>query len=86
MRPGRVVFLTEVFNDHPSLGQGPELFPVETLVPEAAVEAFHEAIFPRVGRGDVDGLDLLVGQPALEIVGDKLRAVVGAPKTCPHGD
>jgi len=42
------------------------------------VEGFHEAILPRTGRLDVDRLDLLFGEPPLEVLGDKLRAVVGA--------
>ena len=50
---------------------------VEALVPEATVEALHKPVFPRTGRGNIDRLDVLVRQPALEIVGDELRAVVG---------
>ena len=78
MRPLLVVLGSEVFDDDASLGQGPELLAVEALVAEAAVEGFHEAVLSGASRLDVDGLDLVVGQPPLEFGGDKLRAVVGA--------
>ncbi len=48
----------------------PELLLVEALVPEAGVEAFHEAVLPGTARVDVDGLDVVVGQPAVDLVGD----------------
>lgn len=80
MEPGRVVVLAEGFNDHPGLGQGPALLPVEAFVAGATVEAFDEAVIPGTGRGDVDGLDVLLCQSALEVMGDKLRAVVGTDK------
>ena len=51
---------------------------VEALVAEAAVEGFHEAVLPWAARLDVEGLYLVCCQPALEFLGDKLRAVVGA--------
>ena len=31
-------------------------------------------------RGDVEGLDILFGQPALEFLGDKLRTGIGTDK------
>ena len=78
MRPLSVVVLAEVFDDDAGLGEGPELFAVEALIAEATVEAFDEPIFPRAGRGDVDGLDGLLRQPLLEFLRDKLWAIVGA--------
>jgi len=58
MRPVMVVIASEVFDHDASFGQRPKLFPVEALVAEAAVEAFHEPVLPGTGRLDVDGLDL----------------------------
>jgi hypothetical protein len=42
------------------------------------VEGFDEAVLPGAAGLDVDGLDLVVGSPALELLGDKFRSVVGA--------
>jgi len=78
VRAHEIVFIPKVLDDHTGLGERPELLPVEALVAEAAVEGFDEAILPRAARIDVDGLDLVLGQPALEFLGNKLRAVVGA--------
>ena len=44
------------------------------------MKRFDEAVFPRAGRRVVDGLDVLLGEPALESLGDKLRPIVGADK------
>jgi hypothetical protein len=52
--------------------------PKQDFVAEAPVEKLHEAILPGAASLDVDRLDLLVGEPALGLFGDKLRAVVGA--------
>ena len=73
-----VVLDAEVLDDDPSLGEGPELLPVQAFVPEAPVERLDEAVLPGTGRLDVDRLDLLLGQPPLEFFGDKLRTVVRA--------
>ena len=78
VRPLSVVVLAEVFDDDARFGEGPELFAVEALIAEATVEAFDEPISPRAGRGDVNGLDVLLRQPLLEFLRDKLRAIVGA--------
>lgn len=53
MGPLRVVVLAEVFDHDARLGQRPQLLAIETLVAEAAVEAFHEPVLPWTGRGDV---------------------------------
>ena len=78
VRPPRIVVDAEVLDDDPCLGERPELFAVEALIAEAAVEGLHEAVLPRTGWLDVDGPDLLRRQPSPELMGDKLRAVVGA--------
>jgi hypothetical protein len=46
LRPVAVVLLTLVPDDHPGFGRGVELLPVQALIPEASVEAFHEAVLP----------------------------------------
>lgn len=76
MRPLLVVLVAVVFDDDPSLGQAPELFAVQALVPEAAVEGLDEAVLPRAAGLDVDRPDLGFGQLVLELLGDKLRAIV----------
>jgi hypothetical protein len=58
VRPPAVVDAAEVFNNYPSLGEGPELFPVQAFIAEAAVKRFHKAVLPGAGGIDVDGLDL----------------------------
>ena len=78
MRPLLVVSVSVVFDHDAGLGQGPELLAVEALIPEAPVEGFHETILPGAPRLDVDGLDLVLGQPVLDLFSDKLRAIVGA--------
>lgn len=47
---------------------------------EAVVEAFHEPVLPRAARFDVEGPNLLAGQPLLHRLRDELRPVV-APQT-----
>jgi hypothetical protein len=42
------------------------------------MDGFDEAVLQGNARLDVEGLDLVPGRPALEFVGDKLRAVVRA--------
>ena len=78
MGSSRVVVQAEVFDDDARLCEGPKLFAVEAFVTKATVETFHEAVLPRTGWSNVDGLDVLVRQPALEIMRDKLGAVVRA--------
>ena len=78
MRPPCVVVDAEVLDDDAGLCQGPQLLAIEALIPEAAVERFHEPVLLRAGRFDVDRPDFLIRQPLLEFLGDELRAVVGA--------
>ena len=72
MRPLGLVVLAEVFDDDTGLGQRPELLAVQAFVAEAGVERFHKAVLPRARWGDVDGLDFLFRQPALEFLGYEL--------------
>jgi len=76
--PLGVVVLTEVFYHDPGLGEGPKLLAVKAFVAEAVVERFDEAVLPRARRGDLDGLNILLCETALEFLGDELRFVVGA--------
>ena len=77
MRSLLVVLVAVVLDDDPGLRQGPELFAVQAFVPEATVEGLDEAILPRAAGLDVDRPDLGCGQPLLELLGDKLRSIVG---------
>ena len=52
---------------------------------EATMEALDEAVLPRAARIDVNGLDAIVRQPALHLLGDELRAVVATQESrCPN--
>lgn len=57
MRPVTVVVAPEVLDDDAGLGKRPKLFPVKTLVAEAAMEALDEPVMPRAGRLNIDRLD-----------------------------
>ena len=78
VRPYPVVFVAVFFNDEPSPSPGPRLLTIESFVSEAPVERLHEAIQPGATRLDVDGLDSVVGDRALGLFGDRVRAFVGA--------
>ena len=71
-----VVMLAEAGDDHPRLGEHPKRLQVKVLVAEASMEALHAAVLPGTAWIDVNGFDLVVGQPALHFLGDKLRAFV----------
>jgi hypothetical protein len=79
MWPLLVIFVAVILDDDSCLREGPKLLTVEALVAEASVEGFHEAVLPGAAGLDVDGPDLVVRQPPLEFLGDKLRAVVAEP-------
>jgi hypothetical protein len=78
VRPMMVVLAAVVLDDHSGFGQSPKLLAVEALVPEASMEALDEAVLPGAARLDVDRLDRVGRQPALDLLGDKLRTVVAA--------
>lgn len=65
--------------DH-ALGHGvrQEPFKVHAFAAELPVEAFVDAVLPRLAGDDHRGLDLLVGHPLQQGPSDELRAVVGA--------
>jgi hypothetical protein len=39
------------------------------------MKTFHKAVLPWAARFNVDGLDVILGQPLLHNLGDKLRTV-----------
>ena len=65
VEPLDILVLTEIFDHDPGLGEGPELLAVEAFFAEAGVERFHKAVLPRARRGDIEGLDILLCEPAL---------------------
>ena len=78
VRPPVVVPAAVVLDDYAGFAERPKLLLVEALVPEPAVEGFDEAVLPGAAGLYIDRLDVIIGQPALEFLGDKLRAVVRA--------
>jgi hypothetical protein len=66
------------FQDDSGLKKRAEEFPVQALVTQLVVEAFNVVVLPWETRGDVDRLNLLLGQPILDAVGDKLWPFVAA--------
>ena len=78
MRADVFILPTPVADDHSCFGQGPWLFAIQTLFPEAGIEALHVSIITWASRFDIDCLDSLFGKPASKPVFDQLRAVVAA--------
>ena len=78
MRPEGVVLPAVVLDDHAGFGEGPELLPIKTFVPESSVEALHIAVLPRAAGFDVDRLDPVLGEPLLHRLGDELAPVVAS--------
>ena len=72
-----VEFMSEVFDDDPSLCHASKPFLVQTLISELAVEAFVECVLPRATWLDVRGFDSSAFEPILNGVGHKLWSVVG---------
>ena len=52
-----VILVVPVLDNDPGLGQCPELFPVETLLPEAFIEALDKAVLQKTTWIDVEGQD-----------------------------
>ena len=67
-----------VFHDHPGFRQCPQLFPIQTLIPEPAVEALYKTILPRAAGINVECLDLMLLQPLLHCLGNELGPIVRA--------
>ena len=76
VRPNGVLVPPPGLDDDACLASGPEPFDVQTLVSQPAVEALVGAVLPGLARVDVNGLDLVFGQPAQYRRADELRAVV----------
>jgi hypothetical protein len=73
-----VVFPPPVFNHHSCFVQGPELLPLQALLPKPGMKAFYEAVLPRASRFDVECFDAFFLQPGLKFVMDELAAVVAS--------
>ena len=78
MRSDIVVILAPVGEDDAGFAEGVEQFSVEALGAEARVEGLSVTVLPGAARVDVERLDLVVSEPVLDGLGDKLRAVVGS--------
>lgn len=80
-----VVVLPEVFDHYSGLGKRPALLAIETLIAEAGMEALDKVVLPGTTRLDADRADALLGEPALDDMGDRLRAMVGTQILWPGG-
>ena len=78
MRTHFVVVLPPRFDDHLCLGARTKPFEAQALVTELAVEAFRDAILPRLAGLDQRRVDALRDDPGQERFGHELRAVVAA--------
>ena len=63
MRPYLVVVRAPRLDDDCGVGAGAEPFEAQALVAELAVEAFPDAVLPRLPRVDQRGLDALIDDP-----------------------
>src|SRR5665647_2124766 len=81
VRPHLIVFLTVVAHHDPRFRQRPQLFPVQALIPETALKAFHKPVLPRAARLNVDRFDPIRFQPPLHLNSEplSLRRCSGAP-------
>ena len=75
MRANLVVVTPPGLNHDLGLSTRQEPFEAQALVAELAVEAFADAVLPRLAGIDQGGLDLLVGHPLQQRLSDELRAV-----------
>src|ERR671919_2010254 len=78
MRPHFVVVPPPCFDDHLRLGARTEPFEAQALVAELAVEAFRDAILPRLAGLDQRRADALRDDPGQQRLGYELRSVVAA--------
>ena len=70
-----VVVNPPLFDDFFGIPSVEKPFPVETFIPEFAVEALHVAVFPWGSRFDEQGTDAFLRQPFDQSRGRKLRSV-----------
>src|SRR5690348_15749785 len=78
MRTPLIVLLSPVFNDQlsfPSIGKHP---PIQTFPSKRAIETLDERILPRAAGRDVQRATLLIAQPLLQRVGNKLWTIIAA--------
>jgi len=64
------------FNDHSSFSQILEPFDIQTLISQAAIEAFPKGILPRTARLDIERLDAFLLEPFFNSGGNELRPIV----------
>ncbi len=76
MRAQFVVMATPTFDDRLGLRSGPKPLKTQALVAELAIEAFADAILPRLAGLDQCRIDVLCEDPRQERLGYELRAVV----------
>jgi hypothetical protein len=88
MRPHFVVVPPPCFDDDLRLGARTEPFEAQALVAELAVEAFRDAILPRLAGLDQRRADALRDDPGQQCLGYELRPVVAAQErrdaACAH--
>jgi len=85
MRPLLVVMASVVLDHYAGLSKAEHYFPIQALVPQRSVEAFHMSVLPGAARFDVEGLYASPFQPVLEGAGDELAPVVAADIDCIAG-
>ena len=71
----RIVEAPPAFHDDAGFGERVENLAVKQLIPDAGVEAFDVAILPRTPWSDVCGPCSDGGDPILNGLGNKLRAI-----------
>ena len=80
MRTHFVVVPPPCFDDHLRLGARPKPFEAQTLVAKLAVEAFRDAILPRLAGFDQCRADALRDDPRQQSLGYELRPIIAAQK------
>src|SRR6266511_1116156 len=85
IRANFVVMAAPALDDRLGLRPRPEPFETQALVAELAVEAFGDAILPRLAGLDQRRVDALRNDPGQEHLRHELRAVVAAWATSRNG-
>src|SRR5205823_13908159 len=80
MRAHFVVVLPPRFDDHLGLGARTEPLEAQALVAKLTVEAFRDAILPRLSGLDQRRADALGSNPGQQRLGDEFRPIVAAQK------
>jgi hypothetical protein len=78
MRTHFVVVAPPCFDDDLRLGARTKLFETQTLVAKLAVEAFRDAILPRLAGFDQRRADALRDDPRQQSLGYELRHIIAA--------